>query len=288
MGRPGKGPATMRRISSRFIWFTVIVGLFLIAVSADLVRLTLETFVVILLCASLELVDSSLGMGYGTTLTPLLLLLGFEPLDLVPTILVSEFLSGFASSFFHSEAGNVRFTPGSHHLRAAVILSVCSVAGVAGGVHLAFEVSPLVMRRIIGTIILAVGVYVFMTRHRTHRFSTIRIVVLALIASFNKAISGGGYGPLLTSGQIMGGVHGRAAVAITSLAEGFTCLVGVILFVAAGQMFELELLIPVATGALFSVPFSAHIVRRIGEAHMRWAIAVTTLVLGTLTIVKTL
>ena len=31
-----------------------------------------------------EYIDSALGMGYGTTLTPLLLLAGFDPLEIVP------------------------------------------------------------------------------------------------------------------------------------------------------------------------------------------------------------
>ena len=35
-----------------------------------------------------EFMDSSLGMGYGTTLTPLLLMAGFEPLQIVPAILL--------------------------------------------------------------------------------------------------------------------------------------------------------------------------------------------------------
>ena len=37
-----------------------------------------------------EMVDSTLGMGYGTTLTPLLLVMGFEPLEIVPAVLFSE------------------------------------------------------------------------------------------------------------------------------------------------------------------------------------------------------
>ena len=33
-----------------------------------------------------EFVDSTLGMGYGTSLTPILLLMGFEPLQVVPAV----------------------------------------------------------------------------------------------------------------------------------------------------------------------------------------------------------
>ena len=45
-----------------------------------------------------EFIDSSLGMGYGTSLTPLLLLMGFEPMQVVPAVLFSEFVSGFTAA----------------------------------------------------------------------------------------------------------------------------------------------------------------------------------------------
>ena len=55
----------------------------------------LAVFLAALVC---EYVDSSLGMGYGTTLTPLLLLAGFEPLQIVPCVLLSEFATGLTST----------------------------------------------------------------------------------------------------------------------------------------------------------------------------------------------
>ena len=57
-------------------------------------RMALAVFIMALAC---EYLDSSLGMGYGTTLTPILLLAGFAPLDIVPAILLSEALTGAAA-----------------------------------------------------------------------------------------------------------------------------------------------------------------------------------------------
>ena len=37
-----------------------------------------------------EYIDSTLGMGYGTSLTPILLLLGYSPAQVVPAVLFSE------------------------------------------------------------------------------------------------------------------------------------------------------------------------------------------------------
>ena len=44
------------------------------------------------------------------------------------------------------------------------------------------------------------------------------------IASFNKGTSGGGYGSVVTGGQLPAGVDGENAVGITSIAEGLPWL----------------------------------------------------------------
>ena len=75
-------------------------------------ELSLMTGICIVIIAFLaEYMDSTLGMGYGTTLTPLLLLLGFEPLQVVPAILLSELLTGLLAGFTHHSVGNVDFRP---------------------------------------------------------------------------------------------------------------------------------------------------------------------------------
>jgi uncharacterized membrane protein YfcA len=56
-----------------------------------------------------EYMDATIGMGYGTTLTPLLLLIGFSPLQIVPSILLSQFIAGIFAATLHQGAGNVSF-----------------------------------------------------------------------------------------------------------------------------------------------------------------------------------
>ncbi|MCK4232918.1 hypothetical protein KAX75_00695, partial [candidate division WOR-3 bacterium] len=48
-----------------------------------------------------EYIDSSLGMGYGTILSPVLIIMGFDPLIVVPSILLSQAVGGFTASIFH-------------------------------------------------------------------------------------------------------------------------------------------------------------------------------------------
>ena len=64
---------------------------------------------VVILAFLFETMDSCAGMGFGTGLTPLLFVLGYEPLQVVPILLISESITGFTSGFFHQEFENVHF-----------------------------------------------------------------------------------------------------------------------------------------------------------------------------------
>ncbi|MHA1670752.1 MAG: hypothetical protein ACTSV5_09250 [Promethearchaeota archaeon] len=66
--------------------------------------------------------DSIAGMGFGTALAPLLLLLGYSPLQIVPTLLISETLTGAIDAFFDHEFQNVHFS--FHSINDATKLSI--------------------------------------------------------------------------------------------------------------------------------------------------------------------
>jgi uncharacterized membrane protein YfcA len=238
------------------------------------------------LCFVCELVDSGLGMGYGTILTPTLLLLGYDAHDIVPTVLLSELLSGMSAAFFHNEIRNVELGRDGRDLIPAVILAAGSVVGVTAGVFLAVNLPRDVLNVGVGCIILLSGVLVVSLSHKFIEYRHWKMVLLAGVASFNKAVSGGGYGPLVTSGQILSGVPTRASVGITSFAEAFTCLIGVTLFLALGGWINLGLFIPLCAGALLSVPFSVFAVSKARERLLSVAIGLLTIAMGFLTIYK--
>lgn len=270
------------------LWSVVLIALLSAALMMDGELRQEKTFMLLGLCFACELVDSGLGMGYGTILTPTLLLLGYSPEDIVPTILVSELLSGFAAAFFHNEIRNVDLRLKGQHLKPALLLAGGSVAGVTAGVLLAVSIPTTALRMMIGCIILLSGLFVVLLSRRVIEYRHWKMLSLAVVASFNKAISGGGYGPLVTSGQILTGVRGQSAVGITSFAEAFTCLVGVTLFLFNGGHIHLMILIPMCAGALLSVPWSVFAVNKANEDHLKVLIGMLTLIMGALTIYKTL
>ncbi len=272
----------------RQLWLLSVGGLFIASSLIAGLEWNWTVVGLIVLCFFCELMDSSLGMGYGTTLTPVLLAFGYQPLQLIPSVLFSEFVSGFSSSYFHHDAGNVDFSRRARDSRIALLLALGSVVGVAIGVSVAVEIPVSALKLVIGLIITSAGVTIWVLHQRVFAYKTWKMFLLASVASFNKALSGGGYGPLMTSGQVLSGIKGKTSVGITSFAEGFTCMVGVILFLGRGHGFDLDLMIPMVTGALLSIPFSTEFVKHINDAKLKKLIAVFTILLGLFTIFKVL
>lgn len=260
-----------------------------------------------------EYMDSTLGMGYGTTLTPVFLLMGFSPMQIVPAILLSELISGLLAGFFHHREGNVDLKPKTAdifkirnmlgplgyiesfkkilplHLKVALLLAVCSIAGAVAAVFVAVNIPKFWLKLYIGCLVLSMGIVILICFNRDFKFSWKRISFLGLIASFNKGMSGGGYGPVVTGGQVLSGVEGKSAVGITSLAEGLTCLVGVITYALISKNpVDWKLAPYIIIGAVLSVPLSAKSVKIISERKLKMAITLLTIALGILTIVKTI
>jgi len=252
----------------------------------EILHFSLLILVMAFLC---EYVDSSLGMGYGTTLTPVLLIMGYQPLEIVPAILLSELISGLSAAFFHHQFKNSDFKMGSRDLRIALVMAGCSIVGTLAAVVVALNLPKFYIKLYIGIVVLSMGIIILATLNRQYRFSWRKITSLGLLAAFNKGISGGGYGPVVTSGQILSGVKSKAAIGITSLAEGLTCLVGVVTYILiSGQRVQWHLAPSLALGALLSVPLAAYTVKRLAAARLKLIVGAATLTLGIVTMGKIL
>jgi hypothetical protein len=194
------------------------------------VGIIITLIIIAFLC---EYMDSTLGMGYGTTLTPVLLLMGFRPMQIVPVILLSELITGLLAAVFHHREGNANLMPETAdifkitkmlkplgyiesfrktvplHLKVALLLAACSVVATVAAVFVAVNIPKFWLKLYIGCLVLAMGVIILAFFNRDFKFSWKRVGFLGLVASFNKGMSGGGYGPVVTGGQILSGVEAR-------------------------------------------------------------------------------
>jgi hypothetical protein len=233
-----------------------------------------------------EYLDSGLGMGYGTALAPVLIIMRYPPLTVVPAILISQLITDIAACIFHHNLRNVNLKIKSPDFKIASLLGVVSSLGVILSVIIALKIPKWLLTLYIGLLVLSMGILILVTIKRPMRFSWRRITGISFLAAFNKGISGGGYGPLVMGGQMLCGVCPKNAVGITAFAEAITCFIGFILYLILGKAIDWKLaglLIVCATGA---VPFAALTVKNINSDTLKKYVGILITILGLLTLFK--
>jgi uncharacterized membrane protein YfcA len=269
-------------------------------------ELTIGLFIgVAFLSLAFEYMDASLGMGYGTTLTPVLLIIGFAPLEVVPAVLLGQLVGGIVGGVAHHRLGNISldfkrdeelikhrlrglgYLPKSTDAKVIFILVICGVIGALVGVFFALNISQVALKTYIGAMVLAIGIVILARRRREGSISWKGLVGVGLVSSFNKGTSGGGYGPLVTGGQIISGGEARSAVGNTTLAEAMVCIVGFAGYIVATGDIYWTLAAATSIGSVLAAPFAALTVKKVNSNWLKYAIGIVTIGLGIFTLVKT-
>ena len=249
--------------------------------------MTIEIFITLSLCAfTIELIDATLGMGYGTTLVPLLLILGFNPLKVVPAVVISQFLSDFLVSLLHHKFGNVNFSWNSLNTRTALVLGLSGVLAPIMSSMLAIRLPKFYLKAYISLTVILAGLFLIIKKS-IGKMTTKKMLTLAFVAGFNKGLTGGGYGPIVTSSQILLGVNEKNAIAVTSLAEGITCIMAVISYAIYG-LIDLNFTFYLTLGAMLATPIAAYLVKKAESEWLRIGVGLLCLLLGLITLIETI
>ena len=267
-------------------------------------EITIALFAAIAVIAlACEYMDASLGMGYGTALSPLLLIMGFLPLQVVPSVLLGQLVGGLAGGFFHHRLGNINldfrrdeaikkrlyglgYVPRSLDSKVIFILAACGVIGAVAAVFFALSIPTVVLKTYIGVMVLGTGIVILRRRNRKSSLSWKGLVTIGLISSFNKGASGGGYGPLVTGGQIISGRETRNSVGSTTLAEALVCIVAFVSYLVLKGDIYWTLAAATSIGSVVAAPFAAMTVKKVDTDRLKLAIGIVTSLLGAVTLAK--
>lgn len=235
---------------------------------------------VVILCVIFEFMDSAGGMGYGTALTPLLLLAGFDPRQVVPLIMITEAFTGLIAGLVHGEFENIewKFRPMNETTKQMCIISVLGMAATAisiSAVYGFFQVHSFWIRLYVGFLLIVMGVCSLFTARKEYPYRPRMMWTFAFVGGFNKGIGGGGYGPVITVGGLLSGIPVKSMVAITSFAEGFTCVFAVITWFAllsTGVVIDYMLLPSFVIGTVIAAIGAPYVTRIFSERF--WKIVV--------------
>lgn len=251
---------------------------------------------VVVLAALLEFLDASAGMGYGTAITPLLLVFGFEPIQIVPAVMIQQATAGLLGAFLHHEFGNVewRVKPMSETLRLALLVTFFGCLAVAvstTAVYALLKLASVWIKLYVAVLLVGMGVISLFSWRRSSRYRPLMMVVFGAVAGFNKGIGGGGYGPVVTVGGLLSGVPAKSMMAVTALSEGLVCVVSIgvwAVMTARGLAIDFVLLPSMLLGSMLAAVAAPWSTRVLPERCWRIVVPVYCCLLASYCLAKAL
>lgn len=224
---------------------------------------------VVLIAALFEFMDASAGMGFGTALTPLLLMVGFDPKQIVPVVMIQQGAAGLVGAFLHREFENVewRFSPMSETVRLWLIIAgtgvLFNIVAVVG-VYKIFAVGKVWIKLYVALLLLMMGMTSLIQAKKDRPYKPGKMVMWAALAGFNKGVGGGGYGPVVTIGGLMAGVPVKSMMAVTAISEGTVSTLSVVTWLAllgSGVTIDYVLLPSFMLATMFSAVAAPYMTR---------------------------
>lgn len=100
------------------------------------------------------------------------------------------------------------------------------------------------------------------------------------MAGFNKALSGGGFGPVTSTGKILGGINPKLSIATTTYAEVPICLLSFLFWMILRGGIEIAFPLALCMGALIGGIIGPWITYKINTRKLRSIIAILAIIAG--------
>ncbi len=243
----------------------------------------------IIIAFIMEFIDAFAGMGFGIV-APILVLLGYNPLDIVFAILFCSAALSLTAGILHHGFKNVSFKFKSKSFKIASVLTAFGIIGILIGAIVAINLPEIVLKAYVGLIFLFIGTIILFNvkKKKRYKFSWKKLLGLGSFASFNKGIVGGGFGPILTGGQIISGLKSKKAVGITSIVEGVVSTFGILfyLLLTKDAYVDWGMILSLLIGGIIATPFAAYAVKRIKAHNLIKYVGAISIILGMAVIIK--
>src|SRR6476469_7191098 len=213
-----------------------------------------------------QLVDGSLGMGYGVTCSTLLLAGGLGPAAASAAVHFSEIGTSLVSGVSHHALGNTDW-------RTVGILAVPGFVGAFLGATLLVNLDAAAARPVVAALLMALGVYVtwrFLASPRRLRFgprpSAYFLAPMGLFAGALDAVGGGGWGPVGTTSLLSSGrLEPRKVVGSIDTSEFVVAVGGSLgfLFALGKQGIDFRYAAALLVGGVLAAPFAAWLVKHL-------------------------
>ncbi|MFV8357722.1 sulfite exporter TauE/SafE family protein [Flavobacterium sp. XS1P32] len=231
-----------------------------------------------------QLVDGTLGMGYGATSTSFLLAYGVPPVVSSTGVHVAEMFTTGVSAISHHKFGNINKKLVRHLL----------IPGVLGSITGAYLLSDVIDGDVIKPFIALymIGLAVIIIRKAMQKNiikkKTKRLGILATFGGFMDAVGGGGWGPIVTSTLLGRGRNPRYTIGSVNAAEFAVAFASGVTFMLFGGIQGWQVIIGLILGGVIAAPIAALLVNKIKRQPMMILVGILIIILSLRTLSKLL
>ncbi len=229
-----------------------------------------------------QLVDGTLGMGYGATSTSFLLTLGVPPAVSSTSVHLSEMFTSGASFISHFKFKNIN----------KKLFKTLLVPGVIGSIVGAYLLSDVIDGNVIkpyisvymvilGGIIISKGIKKVNPKRPTKRLG-----LLAVFGGFMDAIGGGGWGPIVTSTLIGRGRDPRYTIGSVNAAEFAVAFASGVTFLLFEGVNSWQVVLGLMLGGIVAAPLGAFLVNKVNRRPMLILVGSLVIFLGLKVLLK--
>lgn len=229
-----------------------------------------------------QLVDGTLGMGYGATCTSFLLSFGVNPALSSMSVHVAEMFTTGASAISHYKFKNIN--------EKLVIKLI--IPGVLGSITGAYLLSDVIDGKVIKPyiavymMILAVVIIIKGLRKKIVKKETKQIGLLAIFGGFMDAVGGGGWGPIVTSTLMGRGGDPRYTIGSVNTAEFAISFASGITFILFDGISGWRVIAGLIIGGVIAAPIGAYLVNKIPRKPITILVGLLLIFLSMRTLVK--
>lgn len=230
-----------------------------------------------------QMVDGSMGMGYGTISTTFLLATGVNPAIVSSRVHTARVFSSGVSGYSHHRFGNI-----NKKLFKALVIP--GVIGALAGATLAFygQKYSVYVRIPLSIYTLYLGYFIVKKafRKKNPQYKIKGAGWLASAGGFMDAFAGGGWGSLVTGTLISKRRSARYVIGSVCLAEFFVVLASSIAFFIYLKTFYLTDVAGLIIGGLIAAPIAARLVGKIPMKTMYVCVGALVVITSILTLIK--
>ncbi|MFI5148285.1 MAG: TSUP family transporter [Bacteroidia bacterium] len=212
-----------------------------------------------------QMIDGSLGMAYGVSVTTFLLSLGIPsitPAVASASMHASEIFTTGSSSLVYMRYKNINkrlfrklLLPGA----LGAVLGALTISYVSKeSLHF---VKPLVA---VYTLFLGALIIIRTIRSKQGKMKKIRhITPVAAAGGFLDSVGGGGWGPIVTTSLIAGGRNLRYSIGSSHLVKFFVAMISTITFVSVIGLSHWQIIFGLVIGGMIAAPISIYFSNKI-------------------------